>query len=80
MEKSELIDAETADRFRNYENYFPLYKTEEYDEMMIDPSKYVEDIVSKMGRGLKSLPGIKAQKHHAHQIFVEKIFCGISRL
>lgn len=71
-EDAELIDAETADRFRAYENYFPLYKTEEFDEMMIDPSKYVENIVSHMGRGLKSLPNIKAQKHHAHQIFAEK--------
>jgi hypothetical protein len=72
MEDSGLLSAESAKALRDYESYFPFYKTEEFDEMMIDPSKYVESIVSHMGRGLKSLPTIKAQKNHAHQIFVEK--------
>ena len=68
---SGLIDSATAKEWKEYANYVPFYKTEEYEKMMIDPSEYIDNIARKMGRGSKSLPVVHEQRTHQHKIYLE---------
>ena len=71
LEDSGLIDAKTAKQYREYPNYIPLYKVQDFEEAMIDPKKHLQLIISKMGRGANKLPEIKRQKAHFHEVMVE---------
>lgn len=71
LEDSGIIDAATAKQYRDYPNYIPLYKEQDFEEAMIDPAKHLQLIISKMGRGANKLPEIKRQKAHFHQVMVE---------
>ena len=70
-EKSGLLTKEQAKEYNDYPDYFPLYKTEQFEEQMIDPIKYVDEVISHMGRGSKNLPEIKRQKAHFHEVLTE---------
>jgi hypothetical protein len=71
LEDSGLIDSKTAKQYREYPNYIPLYKVQDFEEAMIDPKKHLQLIISKMGRGANKLPEIKRQKAHFHEVMVE---------
>lgn len=71
LEDSGSIDAATAKQYREYPNYIPLYKEQDFEEAMIDPAKHLQLIISKMGRGANKLPEIKRQKAHFHEVMVE---------
>lgn len=81
-EQSGLIDKATADEWRSYPNYFPLYKSSatdakgqkiDYDEMLANPTEYIQKYITPfMGRGAKSLPKVHKQEWHQHAVFVEE--------
>jgi hypothetical protein len=70
-ESDGLIDADKAKEWKEYPNYFPLYKVAEYDEHMADPSEHIDRYAGMMGKSPKNLPTVHAQERHAHQVFVE---------
>jgi hypothetical protein len=70
-ESEGLVDADKAKEWKEYPNYFPLYKVAEYDEHMADPSEHIDRYADMMGKSPKNLPTVHAQERHAHQVFVE---------
>lgn len=81
-EQEGMIDKAMANEWRNYPNYFPLYKSSatdakgdkiSYDEMLANPTEYIQKhITPYMGRGAKSLPKVHKQEWHQHAVFVEE--------
>lgn len=68
---SGLLTAEQGDKFKKYGYYIPFYKSDEFEKQIADPSKYIEEIASRMGWGPKTSPKIHAQERHEHEIYVE---------
>lgn len=81
-EQEGMIDKATANEWRSYPNYFPLYKSSatdakgkkiSYDEMLANPTEYIQKYITPyMGRGAKSLPKVHKQERHQHAVFVEE--------
>ena len=81
-EQEGMIDKATANEWRSYPNYFPLYKSSatdakgnkiSYDEMLANPTEYIQKYITPyMGRGAKSLPKVHKQEWHQHAVFVEE--------
>ena len=72
MHDAGLIDDVKAKEYRDYPDYFPLYKDMPFEEMMQDPYKHREMFFSSMGRVAKEVPKIKQQKRHFHEVLAEQ--------
>jgi hypothetical protein len=70
-ENEGMIDKATADDWRKYPNYFPLYKTEKYDEQLANPSAHLDSYGAMMGKNPDKLPKVHRQEWHEHKVFVE---------
>ena len=71
LENEGMIDKATADDWRKYPNYFPLYKTEKYDEQLANPSAHLDSYGAMMGKNPDKLPKVHRQEWHEHKVFVE---------
>lgn len=72
LHDTQVITPKQYEDFKANVNYFPFHEDRNFEEALQDPYSSLPAMIKQMGSSGKSIPAIKRQKHHAHEIFTEK--------